>query len=123
MSLSELNEVYMELESLIRDFSETLIAELALRDELDYDKELKNAFISLLLAVQNRRFVIINIYMIYLICFSAIGGPADIKSILKKIKTLLARVSSISDSKILNFHLRFSNMTSSENRRWALLHY
>lgn len=58
MSLSELNEVYMELESLIRDFSETLIAELALRDELDYDKELKNAFISLLLAVQNRRFVI-----------------------------------------------------------------
>lgn len=86
MSLSELNEVYMELESLIRDFSETLIAELALRDELDYDKELKNAFISLLLAVQNRRFVIINIYMIYLICFSAIGGSADIKSILKKKK-------------------------------------
>jgi hypothetical protein len=40
---------------LIREFSETLIAELALRDELEYEKELKNTFISLLLAVQNKR--------------------------------------------------------------------
>lgn len=45
----------MELEVLIREFSETLIAELALRDELEYEKELKNTFISLLLAVQNKR--------------------------------------------------------------------
>lgn len=45
----------MELEVLIREFSETLIAELALRDELEYEKELKNSFISLLLSVQNRR--------------------------------------------------------------------
>jgi FEZ-like protein len=45
----------MEMEELIRDYSETLIAELALRDELEYEKELKNTFISLLLAVQNRR--------------------------------------------------------------------
>lgn len=43
------------MEVLIREFSETLIAELALRDELEYEKELKNTFISLLLAVQNRR--------------------------------------------------------------------
>lgn len=35
--------------------SETLIAELALRDELEYEKELKNTFISLLLNVQNKR--------------------------------------------------------------------
>jgi hypothetical protein len=40
---------------LIQEFSETLIAELALRDELEYEKELKNTFISLLLAVQNKR--------------------------------------------------------------------
>lgn len=40
---------------LIREFSETLISELALRDELEYEKELKNTFISLLLAVQNKR--------------------------------------------------------------------
>jgi len=45
----------MELELLIRDYSETLITELALRDELEFEKELKNSFISLLLAVQNRR--------------------------------------------------------------------
>jgi hypothetical protein len=53
--LSQLNELYLELEVLIREFSETLIAELALRDELEYEKELKNTFISLLLAVQNKR--------------------------------------------------------------------
>lgn len=45
----------MELEVLIREFSETLISELALRDELEYEKELKNTFISILLAVQNKR--------------------------------------------------------------------
>lgn len=55
LNLNQLNEVYMELEMLIRDYSETLITELALRDELEFEKELKNSFISLLLAVQNRR--------------------------------------------------------------------
>ncbi|XP_019875717.1 fasciculation and elongation protein zeta-2 [Aethina tumida] len=55
LSLSQLNELFLELEVLIREFSETLISELALRDELEYEKELKNTFISLLLAVQNKR--------------------------------------------------------------------
>lgn len=55
MTISQLNELYMEMEVLIREFSETLISELALRDELEYEKELKNSFISLLLAVQNKR--------------------------------------------------------------------
>lgn len=41
LSLSQLNEVYLELEVLIREYSETLISELALRDELEYEKELK----------------------------------------------------------------------------------
>ena len=45
----------MEMEMLIQELSETLINELALRDELEYEKELKNSFISLLLAVQNKR--------------------------------------------------------------------
>ena len=45
----------MELESVISQYSETLITQLALRDELDYQKELKNSFISLLLQVQNKR--------------------------------------------------------------------
>lgn len=55
LSITQLNELYMEMEVLIKEFSETLILELALRDELEYEKELKNTFISLLLAVQNRR--------------------------------------------------------------------
>ncbi|KAG8259687.1 negative regulation of autophagosome assembly [Homalodisca vitripennis] len=55
LSVCQLNDLYLELELLIRDYSETLISELALRDELEYEKELKNSFISLLLAVQNRR--------------------------------------------------------------------
>lgn len=55
LSVTQLNELFMELEVLIREFSETLISELALRDELEYEKELKNTFISLLLAVQNKR--------------------------------------------------------------------
>lgn len=55
LSISQLNELYMEMEILIRELSETLINELALRDELEYEKELKNTFISLLLAVQNKR--------------------------------------------------------------------
>lgn len=55
MSIAQLNDLYMEMEVLIREFSETLISELALRDELEYEKELKNTFISLLLAVQNKR--------------------------------------------------------------------
>jgi len=55
LSSSQLTELLGEMESLIAALSETLIAELALRDELEYEKELKNQFISLLLAVQNRR--------------------------------------------------------------------
>ncbi|GIY30421.1 fasciculation and elongation protein zeta-2 [Caerostris extrusa] len=43
------------MENLIQDHSETLINELALRDELDYEKELKNTFISLVLSIQNKR--------------------------------------------------------------------
>lgn len=55
LSAPELTEVLVELERLIREHSETLIQELALRDELEFEKELKNSFISLLLSVQNKR--------------------------------------------------------------------
>ena len=51
----QLNELYMELERMVQHNSETLINELALRDELEFEKELKNNFISLLLSVQNKR--------------------------------------------------------------------
>lgn len=55
MTITQLNDIFMEMETLIQEFSETLISELARRDELEYEKELKNTFISLLLAVQNKR--------------------------------------------------------------------
>lgn len=55
LSLSELNEVLLELEAQIKDLSEVLIAELALRDELEFEKELKNSFIAQLLLVQTKR--------------------------------------------------------------------
>ncbi|XP_005186721.1 fasciculation and elongation protein zeta-2 isoform X1 [Musca domestica] len=55
LSINQLNELYMEMEVLIQELSETLINELALRDELEFEKELKNSFISILLAVQNKR--------------------------------------------------------------------
>lgn len=45
----------MEMEQMIQEQSEVLIQELALRDELEEEKELKNQFISLILAVQNKR--------------------------------------------------------------------
>lgn len=54
-STVQLNELLIELERMIQEFSETLIQELAFRDELDFEKELKNNFISLLLSVQNKR--------------------------------------------------------------------
>ncbi|KAH9425683.1 uncharacterized protein LOC142644790 [Dermatophagoides pteronyssinus] len=55
LTIVQLNELYMELEQIIQIRSEVLIQELALRDELEYEKEQKNQFISLLLSVQNKR--------------------------------------------------------------------
>ncbi|XP_074653041.1 fasciculation and elongation protein zeta-2-like isoform X2 [Tubulanus polymorphus] len=55
LSLGALNELLDEMECEIREYSEILIQELALRDELEYEKELKNQFISLLLSIQKKR--------------------------------------------------------------------
>uniref|UniRef100_A0A3Q3JU69 Uncharacterized protein n=1 Tax=Monopterus albus TaxID=43700 RepID=A0A3Q3JU69_MONAL len=55
LSVSELTETLEEVELAIRRYSEELIQALALRDELDYEKEVKNSFISLLIDVQNRQ--------------------------------------------------------------------
>ncbi|XP_056284491.1 fasciculation and elongation protein zeta-2-like isoform X2 [Pseudoliparis swirei] len=54
LSVSELTKTLEEVETAIR-YSEELIQALALRDELDYEKEVKNSFISLLIDVQNRQ--------------------------------------------------------------------
>ncbi|XP_035606421.1 fasciculation and elongation protein zeta-2-like isoform X23 [Oncorhynchus keta] len=52
---AELNERLEEVEMAIRHYSEELIQHLALRDELDFEKEVKNSFISILIDVQNRQ--------------------------------------------------------------------
>lgn len=55
LSSAQLNELIVELERMIQSLSETLIQELALRDELEFEKEMKNNFISLLLSIQNKK--------------------------------------------------------------------
>ncbi|XP_031708768.1 fasciculation and elongation protein zeta-2 isoform X2 [Anarrhichthys ocellatus] len=55
LSVAELNESLEETETNIRMFSEELVQQLALRDELDFEKEVKNSFISALIDVQNRQ--------------------------------------------------------------------
>ncbi|XP_062323315.1 fasciculation and elongation protein zeta-2 isoform X2 [Osmerus eperlanus] len=55
LSVPALTEALEEVERQIRGYSEELIQQLALRDELDFEKEVKNGFISLLIEVQNRQ--------------------------------------------------------------------
>ena len=39
----------------MKELSEELVSDLSVRDELEYEKELKNTFISLLLSIQSKR--------------------------------------------------------------------
>ncbi|XP_059148230.1 fasciculation and elongation protein zeta-2-like [Physella acuta] len=55
MSGAELHELVAEYDTTTKVLSEMLVSELALRDELEFDKELKNQFISLLLTIQKKR--------------------------------------------------------------------
>ncbi|PNI65646.1 FEZ1 isoform 9, partial [Pan troglodytes] len=48
MSGSELTELLDQVEGAIRDFSEELVQQLARRDELEFEKEVKNSFITVL---------------------------------------------------------------------------
>ncbi|EAX00422.1 fasciculation and elongation protein zeta-2 isoform 2 [Homo sapiens] len=55
LSVSELNEILEEIETAIKEYSEELVQQLALRDELEFEKEVKNSFISVLIEVQNKQ--------------------------------------------------------------------
>jgi len=55
LSMSVLAELVDDMERRVRLHSESLVGELALRDELDFAKEQRNQFIWLLLRVQKRR--------------------------------------------------------------------
>ncbi|KAB0371475.1 hypothetical protein FD755_016413 [Muntiacus reevesi] len=55
LSVSELNELLEEIETAIKEYSEELVQQQALRDELEFEKEVKNSFISVLIEVQNKQ--------------------------------------------------------------------
>ncbi|XP_053222802.1 fasciculation and elongation protein zeta-1 isoform X1 [Podarcis raffonei] len=55
MSVSELSELLDRVEGAIRDYSEELVQQLARRDELEFEKEVKNSFITVLIEVQNKQ--------------------------------------------------------------------
>ncbi|XP_060035773.1 fasciculation and elongation protein zeta-1 isoform X4 [Erinaceus europaeus] len=55
MSGHELGELLDQVEGAIQDFSEELVQQLARRDELEFEKEVKNSFITVLIEVQNKQ--------------------------------------------------------------------
>nr|XP_056716786.1 fasciculation and elongation protein zeta-1 isoform X2 [Euleptes europaea] len=55
MSDAELLELLDHVEGAIRDYSEELVQQLARRDELEFEKEVKNSFITVLMEVQNKQ--------------------------------------------------------------------
>ncbi|XP_017539705.1 fasciculation and elongation protein zeta-1 isoform X2 [Pygocentrus nattereri] len=55
MPSSALMELLCRVETAIREYSEELVAQLARRDELEFEKEVKNTFITALMEVQNRQ--------------------------------------------------------------------
>lgn len=55
LSVAELTQILADVETLVRELSEELVQDLGVRDELEFEKELKNSFISLLLSIQSKR--------------------------------------------------------------------
>ncbi|KAI1893503.1 hypothetical protein AGOR_G00124390 [Albula goreensis] len=55
MPKSVLKELLCRVEAAIREYSEELVEQLARRDELEFEKEVKNSFITALMEVQNRQ--------------------------------------------------------------------
>ncbi|XP_067255354.1 fasciculation and elongation protein zeta-1 isoform X2 [Chanodichthys erythropterus] len=55
MPSSALLDILCRMEVAIREYSEELVAQLARRDELEFEKEVKNTFITALMEVQNRQ--------------------------------------------------------------------
>ncbi|MEE6484516.1 hypothetical protein FKM82_013895 [Ascaphus truei] len=55
MTSLELSELLDRVERAICDYSEELVEQLARRDELEFEKEVKNSFITALIEVQNKQ--------------------------------------------------------------------
>ena len=54
LSNGELLDLKQEMAAYVKEYSDVLVEELTLREELEREKEVKNKFISTLLAVQSR---------------------------------------------------------------------
>ncbi len=54
MSICQLNSLIDDIESCIRHYSACLVTELAAREELDYEQELKDLFFTRLHEIQSR---------------------------------------------------------------------
>ena len=54
LSNGELFDLKQEMAAYVKEYSDVLIEELTLREELEREKEVKNKFISTLLAVQSK---------------------------------------------------------------------
>ena len=54
-SQSKLLTIVSEMEQIIQLYNQELVRELARRDEFEYEKEVRNKFITLLIAVQEQR--------------------------------------------------------------------
>lgn len=54
-NIYELNDLIEQIEQSTKVLSDTLVDELDLREELDFEKETKNTFISLLMSIQEKR--------------------------------------------------------------------
>ncbi len=72
-SLEKLHVFIEELNRSIQDFSNILVQELAHRDELEYEKETKNTFISLLFDIQVRQQLIVSFDQVCFVCLFRIN--------------------------------------------------
>jgi len=54
-NIYELNDLIEQIEANTKVLSDDLVQELANRDELEFEKETKNTFISLLMSIQEKR--------------------------------------------------------------------
>ena len=52
LNVYELGELVEQIELFTTELSDTLVQELALRDELEFEKETRNTFISLIMSIQ-----------------------------------------------------------------------
>lgn len=55
LNVFQLNELIEQVETVNKELSETLVQEFALKDELEFEKETRNTFISLLMSIQEKR--------------------------------------------------------------------